>query len=198
VEVGRGTAVIPAPAEIRALHEEVAPGAEAFDVVWTHCRIVWEVASQLIRARDLDVDADLVRAGCLLHDIGVHLLDGGPYIRHGVLGEELLRSRGYPDAVARFCGHHTGVGLTRDDVQSQKLPLPVADYLAETGEERLVMYADKFHSKTTPPVFVTATAYGKSVRRFGAGPAARFAAMVRDYGEPDLTRLTRRFGHAVV
>jgi uncharacterized protein len=187
--------VIPSPDEIRALHKEVAPSAEAFEIVYTHCEIVWAIASQLI---DLSLDAELLRAGCLLHDIGVHLLDGEHYIRHGVLGEELLRSRGFPEAVARFCGHHTGVGLTRDDVVRQALPLPPADYLAETGEERLLMYADKFHSKSTPPVFVTAPTYAEQVSAFGAAHAARFAELLREFGEPDLTDLARRYGHAVV
>jgi uncharacterized protein len=196
--VGRDTTVIPTPEEIRALHREVAPSAEAFDLVYTHCEIVWALASQLIRARDLKVDEELVRAGCLLHDIGVHLLDGSEYIRHGVLGESFLRGRGCPAVVSRFCAHHTGVGLTRDDVRRQELPLPLADYLADSGEERLVMYADKFHSKSTPPVFVTATTYAKSLRRFGAEHTARFSALVNEYGEPDLTPPARRFGHAVV
>jgi uncharacterized protein len=197
--MGRGASVSrPAPEEIRALHKEVAPSAEAFDLVHTHCEIVWAIASQLIERGAPAVDAELVRAGCLLHDVGVHLLDGSPYIRHGVLGEELLLARGYPAEIARFCSHHTGVGLTRDDVLRQGLPLPVAGYLAETAEERLVMYADKFHSKTTPPVFVTAEAYGKSVSRFGAEHAVRFAGLVREFGEPDLDVLARTFGHAVV
>ncbi|GIM91985.1 HD domain-containing protein [Paractinoplanes toevensis] len=180
---------------IRALHRELAPDDAAFEFVHTHCEIVWAIAEQLIRDRRLAVDADLVRAGCLAHDIGVHLLDGTAYIRHGVLGEQLLRERGFPEAIARFCGHHTGVGLTRDDVERQQLPIPPGDYLAETPEERLVMYADKFHSKTTPPVFLTAATYATRVARFGPGHAARFAAMVQEYGEPDLATLAARFGH---
>ncbi len=37
----------------------------------------------------------------------------------------------------------------------QNLPVPPADYLAETPEERLVMYADKFHSKSHPGRFLS-------------------------------------------
>ena len=188
----------PAPDEIRALHREIAPSAEAFELVHTHCEIVWAVARQLLHARDLALDAELVRAGCLLHDIGVHLLGDADYIRHGVLGESFLNERGYPAVVSRFCAHHTGAGITRDDVVRQALPLPVADYLADSGEERLVMYADKFHSKSTPPVFVTATTYAESARLFGAEQADRFSSLVSEFGEPDLTELSQRFGHAVI
>jgi uncharacterized protein len=155
--------VIPTDRQIRALHERYAPNREAFELVHTHCEIVATVAEQLLGRYRPALDVGLVRAGSLLHDIGVYRLygatgelDGKNYVRHGVLGHALLRGLGFPEAVSRFCSHHTGVGLNREDVLRQGLPLPAGDYLADTDEERLVMYADKFHSKTAPPVFVTA------------------------------------------
>ncbi|WP_432993443.1 HD domain-containing protein [Dactylosporangium sp. CA-233914] len=190
---------IPTDAEIRALHERAAPTPEAFDLVYTHCEIVARIAGQLMALRAHDADPALVRAGCLLHDIGVYRL--GPaeaYIRHGLLGHELLTDLGFPETLARFCSHHTGVGLTRGDVHSQSLPLPPADYLAETPHERLVMYADKFHSKSTPPRFVTAETYTASVSDFGADKAELFAKMVAEYGEPDLRALAEEYGHMMV
>jgi uncharacterized protein len=147
----------------------------------------------------------LVRAGSLLHDIGVYRLYDGigqlsyaDYVRHGVLGHELLADEGLPAAVCRFASHHTGVGLTRADVLAQRLPIPPADYLAETGEERLVMYADKFHSKTTPPVFLTASACAARLLRFGQEKVRAFEALRELFGEPDLARLSETYGHAVV
>ncbi|MER7276232.1 HD domain-containing protein [Dactylosporangium sp. NPDC000244] len=187
---------IPDDAEIRALHERLAPTPQAFALVYTHCEIVARIASQLAGP---GVDPALVRAGCLLHDIGVYRLGPGEaYIRHGVLGHEALAGLGFPETLSRFCSHHTGVGLTREDVDRQGLPLPVDDYVAETGEERLVMYADKFHSKSTPPHFVSAAAYTVAVGRFGEDKAAAFKAMVAEYGEPDLSRLAAEYGHPVV
>jgi uncharacterized protein len=203
--VGSFLVRIPADEEIRALHERYAPTPEAFASVYTHCVIVCAVAEQLLERRGLALDVELVRAGCLLHDIGVYRLydssgrlDHARYIRHGLLGYELLQELGYPDEICRFCSHHTGVGLSREDVRSQALPIPVGDYLAESGEERLVMYADKFHSKADPPVFVTADSYAVNVRAFGADKAARFASMRQRYGEPDLTALQQAYGHALV
>ncbi len=184
---------IPDDDEIRALHERLAPTPAAFDLVYTHCEIVARIAEQLIVP---GVDAALVRAGCLVHDVGVYrLAHEEAYIRHGLLGYEALVELGFSETLARFCRHHTGVGLTRDDVVRQDLPLPVDDYLAETAEERLVMYADKFHSKSTPPRFVSAAAYTVAVTRFGADKAAVFSAMVDVYGEPDLTPLVAEYGH---
>lgn len=141
------------------------------------------------------MDADLVRAGSLLHDIGVYrlysggVLDHANYVRHGVLGHALLAGHGLPEAICRFCSCHTGMGITRDDVRKQRLPLPVADYVAGSPEERLVMYADKFHTKTNPPKFLTADTYATQVSRFGEDKVATFHQMRKTFGEPDLTAL---------
>jgi uncharacterized protein len=197
--------VIPTDRQIRALHQRYAPTADAFELVYTHCEIVCTVAEQLLGAHRPSLDIELVRAGSLLHDIGVYRLfdaegrlDQANYIRHGVLGHALLQELGLPERVCRFCSCHTGVGLSGEDVLRQKLPLPAGDYLAETDEERLVMYADKFHSKTTPPVFVTAATYAADIRRFGEDKAVRFAALVAQFGEPDLPMLARHYRHSLV
>jgi uncharacterized protein len=196
---------IPADEEILALHEKHAPTPEALLLVYTHCQIVCGIAEQLHAAAAAEVDIGLVRAGCLLHDIGVYRLyddagqlDHAHYIRHGLLGYQLLRAEGLPEVLCRFASHHTGVGLTAGDVLSQGLPLPPADYLAETGEEALVMYADKFHTKSTPPALLTAGAYAASVRRFGPDKAAAFAALRAAFGEPDLAPFARTYGQRVI
>ncbi|GAB3734357.1 HD domain-containing protein [Nocardiopsis nanhaiensis] len=197
--------LIPTDEQIRALHERYAPTAEAFERVYTHCRAVCEVAEQLLDRASPSVNADLVRAGCLLHDIGVYRLmdpsgriDYARYVSHGVLGHDLLAGEGLPETLCRFCSHHTGVGVTSEDVRSQGLPIPVDDYLAESPEEELVMYADKFHSKSQPPAFLTADAFAAKVRRFGEDKELRFKELVERYGEPDLAALSDAYGHTVV
>lgn len=196
---------IPDEVAILALHERHAPTLEALDAVYTHCRIVCDIAEQLRARSGLDADLGLVRAGALLHDVGVYQLydaagrlDHAQYIRHGLLGHELLRAEGLPEALCRFASHHTGVGITREDVLRQELPLPPADYVAETPEENLVMYADKFHTKTAPPAFLTAAAYAASVRRFGADKVAAFEAMRAVFGEPGLGSLSAAYGQRVI
>ena len=196
--------MIPGDKQIRALHERHAPSAEAFELVYTHCEVVCDIAEQLLSSSTPGINAALVRAGSLLHDIGVYRMydadgqiDHSRYVQHGVLGHELLSREGMPEIIARFCSHHTGVGLSRDDVRNQGLPLPVADYLAESEEEFLVMYADKFHSKTEPPVFVKAEAYAVSIRRFGEEKGVAFEAMRQRFGVPDLAPLVTRYGYAI-
>jgi uncharacterized protein len=197
---------VPTISEIHALHEKYAPTAEAFELVFTHCRAVQQVAAQLLGRGNLPrIDAELVRAGCLLHDIGVYRLydasgrlNHRDYIRHGVLGYELLKTAGFGDAICRFCSCHTGVGLTREDIRKQNLPLPVADYLPASVEERLVLYADKFHTKTDPPKFVTAATYSRDVRRFGDEKVLNFKLLIDEFGEPDLAPLARKYRAAMV
>jgi uncharacterized protein len=195
---------MPTIEEIIALHKKYAPNNAAFDRVYGHCRVVWDTAQQLLSRRPQQVNKELVRAGCLLHDIGVYrlygddgLLHGENYIRHGILGEELLRSEGYPDELCRIASHHTGTGLTRHDVVQQKLQLPLADYTARTIEERLVMYADKFHSKTEPPQLNSVQWYSQHIGRFGMQKVGEFDALVREFGEPDLVLLAAKY-HIVI
>ncbi|TDW60556.1 HD domain-containing protein [Kribbella pratensis] len=187
---------IPTDAEIRALHRAYAPARDAFEIVFEHCRLVCSLTEQFFAGRD--VDTDLVRAGALLHDVGVYRLESSPYVRHGVLGHELLASLGFPVEICRFASCHTGVGITRDDVVRQALPIPVDDYLPRTPEEELVLYADKFHSKRTPPVFMTAATYAAEVARFGPDKVRRFAELRSKYGEPDLSALSAATGYAVI
>lgn len=197
---------IPTAAEIDDLHRRAAPDAASYESVRTHCEIVRRVAEQLVARSGADVDAELVRAGCLLHDIGVYRLNAdaesgtlgqGHYLRHGLLGHRLLAEEGWPEQLCRFCSCHTGVGLTREDIERQNLPLPPGDYVARTEEERLVMYADKFHSKSSPPKFHTADAYEKIVARFGPGKVDDFRALREHFGEPDVESLAAEYGHRV-
>jgi uncharacterized protein len=198
---------IPTDDEILALHRKHAPTPKALGLVYTHCEIVCGIAEQLYSrsSASAEIDIDVARAGSLLHDIGVYELyddsgnlDGPNYILHGILGYEVLQKEGLPEVICRFASHHTGVGISADDVRAQGLRLPPADYLADTAEERLVMYADKFHSKKTPPVFLTAPAYAASVRRFGEDKVTAFQAMRATFGEPDLAPFSEAYGQDII
>ena len=191
---------IPTDAEILALHAKYAPTPAALDLVYGHCLIVAGIAGQIL-ARVDDVDGDLVRAGALLHDIGVYRLydgagelDHADYVRHGVLGHDLLAGEGLPERICRFASHHTGVGISREEVLRQGLRIPPGDYVAETSEEAIVMYADKFHTKLARPTFLTAARYAASVGRFGADKVAAFEALRERFGDPDLTSLSDQYG----
>jgi uncharacterized protein len=196
---------LPALIDIEMLHKKYAPTPAVFQLVFTHCHIVWSIAEQLIAKNKLQIDVELVRAGCLLHDIGVYPLfdnngnqrDASQYIRHGILGEAILQKETLPEALWRIASHHTGVGITKLDIESQQLPLPPADYTAETLEERLVMYADKFHSKTAPPTFDTFEGYKNRLAQFGEVKVAYFEKLANEFGIPDLEPLIQKYGHTL-
>ena len=121
-----------------------------------------------------------VREASLLHDIGIFLTDAPgiqcfgkePYICHGLLGGQLLRSEGLPRH-ARVAERHTGTGLTIETIRRQQLPLPEQDFSPETIEEQIVCYADKFFSKTHLDRVRTPEQVLLSLEKFGAEGIAR-------------------------
>lgn len=152
------------------------------------------------------LDENLTIIGALLHDIGTYRVlkgdgsDGGPltfdgprYILHGLLGYRFLLDEGVDESIAQFARNHTGVGLTREQVARQKLPLPAGDYTPRTLEQEVVMVADKYNSKSIPPTFLTADSYARKAARFGEENRHHWLRLVAQYGEPDIGALALRF-----
>ncbi len=50
---------LPTSKEIEALHRKYAVNDEVFDLVFTHCKIVHEIATQLVDGTDTEIDMDL-------------------------------------------------------------------------------------------------------------------------------------------
>ena len=157
------------------------------------------------------LDEHLVLIGGLLHDIGTYRVfkhdgsDGEPlkfskkrYILHGLKGYEYLLDEGVDESIAQFCRNHTGVGLTCEDVVKQELPLPPADYVPMNLEQEVVMYADKFHSKSVPPKFLQVEAYTARAERFGEDNKRHWLDLVAKYGVPDIPVLAEKYGMRVI
>lgn len=117
----------------------------------------------------------------MLHDIGIVLADAPgiecygtePYIRHGLLGAEILRAEGL-EAHARVAERHTGTGLTVEQITRQQLPLPARDFSPETLEEQVICYADKFYSKSHLEREKTPEQVLRSLEKFGDEGVERF------------------------
>ena len=139
-----------------ALLHKYFPNPAACALVLEHSRLVaakaLELAKQLPDAASLDLK--FVEEAALLHDIGVCRTSAPglgchgdqPYIRHGIIGREILEAEGLPRH-AMVCERHIGVGLTVADIHQQRLPLPLRDMSPVSREERLVCLADLFYSK---------------------------------------------------
>ena len=157
------------------------------------------------------IDERLVVIGGLLHDIGTYRVlkhdgsDGEPlkfsgkrYILHGLLGYEYLLEQGVDEEIAQFARNHTGVGLRREDVERQGLPLPPDDYVPMNLEQETVMVADKYHSKSVPPKFVSAQAYTARAERFGEENKRRWLDVLGQYGTLDVAPLAEEYGMRMI
>ena len=159
------------------------------EILLTHSRSVADMALDVAhRHPELGADETFLYEAAMLHDIGVFLTDAPgiqcfghePYIKHGLLGGELLRREGLPRH-ARVAERHTGTGLTRETILRQALPLPLADYSPETIEEQLICYADKFFSKSHLERGRTPEQVLKSLEKFGADGVERMKAWMKRF-----------------
>ncbi len=151
-------------------------------ILITHSTLVMQRAVRICDAHpELGINRQFVIEAAMLHDIGIfrcnapsiYCMGDAPYICHGYIGAQLMRTEGYPKH-ARVCEHHTGAGLTRRDIVSQHLPLPEQNFLPETIEEKLICYADKFYSKTHPEHEKSYEEAIRSLQKFGEEGVLRF------------------------
>lgn len=190
---------LPSATAVEYLHRRFAPDEDLFLSVFRHCEIVWTIAEQIINTKKLTLDVELIRVGAMLHDIGVYKLRPKEhYIRHGLQGATLLKKEGYPAEICRFAACHTGVGITKKDIESMALPLPYRNFVAETPEERLIMYADKFHSKFEQPHFNSYDTARQKLLKFGQEKGEQLDALAAEFGKPNLYNVSKHFGDPIV
>lgn len=87
------------------------------------------------------------------------------------------------------------MGISKTDVTAQNLPLPCEDYFAETEEEELIMYADKFHSKN--PQFNSFESYSEHISKFGEDKVKKFAELAEKFGVPELNELAQKYNQPI-
>lgn len=161
------------------------------DIYMRHCRAVAGEAVSIARRNGLRLDESRIEAAAMLHDIGIFATDAPsiqchgtqPYIRHGIIGRDLLIEESCPEDIAEVAARHTGAGLTEDDIRSQNLLLPAGDYCPRTMLEKLVCYADKFYSKSGDMKRKPFDRVRASIARFGSASLERFDAMAAIFGK---------------
>ena len=163
---------------------------ELLKILLKHSKAVADTAIAIAKAHpELPIDRQFLLEAAMVHDIGIIKTDAPdiqcfgtePYIRHGVLGAEMMRAEGYP-LHARVCERHTGAGLSLKEIEEQSLPLPHEDLLPETLEEKLICYADKFFSKTRLDREKTLEQAERSVAKHGEEGLRRFKEMEEIFG----------------
>ena len=163
---------------------------ELLKILLKHSKAVADKAIAIAKAHpELPIDRQFLLEAAMVHDIGIvktnapdiQCFGTEPYIRHGVLGAEMMRAEGYP-LHARVCERHTGAGLSLNEIEEQSLPLPHEDLLPETLEEKLICYADKFFSKTRLDREKTLEQAERSVAKHGEEGLRRFKEMEEIFG----------------
>ena len=129
--------------------------SRAYRIIVSHSeRVASKAAAIAARVTHLKPDVPFIKQAAMLHDVGIILTDSPnlgchgkhPYVCHGVLGREMLEKLGL-QRHALVCERHVGVGVTREDIRLQQLPLPDRDMRPQSIEEQIICYADKFYSK---------------------------------------------------
>lgn len=196
-----------------------------FVLIATHCEIVARLAVILAEQSGQTVTNTLIE-GALAHDIGTYsvletervntgaeiqaehvnvgrepIFQRNIYIQHGTRGYELLLSEGFDESLAQFARNHTGVGITKAECIQQNLPLEPQDYLPETVEQEIVLLADKFHTKSVPPRFVSVHTARARVEKFSPENIARWDKLVACYGVPcesDIAKLAAHYSMEIM
>ena len=174
-----------------SFYEKYAPDKKSAAVEFAHTSAVLKIAKELAEKNSLDVDWSVAEPGALLHDIGVlecveeyHPRVVKPYLQHAILGALIVRVEGFPEAVAQIVERHIGVGISAEEIKTNHYPLPIIDYLPQTLEEKLICYADKFHSSGRG--FTSVEYRMAQYEKFGPGPVARFKALIEGFGIPEV------------
>lgn len=151
-------------------------------ILLVHSRAVADKALEIARRHpEWNADEAFIEEAALLHDIGIAKVDAPaiechgtePYICHGILGAEMLRSEGM-ERHALVCERHTGTGLTLQQIVEQGLLLPHRDMRPMSIEEQIICFADKFFSKTRLDTEKTVGQARCSLEKFGTEGLERF------------------------
>ncbi|NQU83128.1 MAG: HD domain-containing protein [Parcubacteria group bacterium] len=175
------------------------------DLVWTHGLIVRKICLDIVDNLDEDfsskIDKELLENGALIHDIGVYFCfdeDFNPdksapaYFYHGREGEKFLRLQGIKDdKLIRFSSVHIGVGITKEDIKREGLDLPNKDFIPLSLEERILTYADKFHTKS--PAFVSFDQAKDKLEKIDVSKGLKMEMYKKEFGLPSLNDLEKEY-----
>ncbi len=141
----------------KLIHKYIPPDSPTYPLYIIHCQLVANKALRIAeRLRLSKTSKRFIEEAAMLHDIGIvrtntpDLFCSGelPYICHIIEGRKILELEGLPRH-ARVAESHIGVGLTKEDILAQALPLPPYDIFPESLEEEIISFADFFYSKDT-------------------------------------------------
>lgn len=144
---------------LELLKKYYSDSSKAYKILVIHSECVAELALEIEEKHpELNLDRKFIYESAMLHDIGAFACDAPgigctgkePYIRHGLIGSEILTVEELP-LHALVCERHTGVGLSLEAIKRRNLPLPHRSMVPVSMEEQVVCFADCFYSKSGDP-----------------------------------------------
>ena len=129
---------------IDELIEDVYTQLNISDYIKDHSEAVYQRSKYITQHYD-NIDEDLIKAGCILHDVGRIVTSD---IKHAYIGADLLRSIGIDEKICKITEKHIGAGITPDEAIENNLP--DRNYIPETLEEKIVAHADNLVHGVTP------------------------------------------------
>lgn len=191
--------------EIKQLHHKYAPNDKVYDLVYCHCQIVCEIAlwcAAHVKGK-VKVDLPLLQAAALLHDIGTYILfdnegrvaNNRLYPQHAILGAKIVADEGIDMRIAKIIETHLLLGLTTQEIIDRPWILPARNYEPDSIEGELLCYADRFHSKH--PTFNDYDSFLQGLKDGLPLQAAKFEALSKRFGVPDIETLAKKY-HQVV
>ena len=175
----------------RLIDKYYAEQPELRHILVTHSEQVRDRALKIVDMHpEWQVDRQFVEEAAMLHDIGIYLCNAPkiycmgehPYLEHGYLGAELLRSEGLPRH-ALVAERHTGSGIPMEQVIYENLNIPVRDYCPVSLEEKIICYADKFYSKSHIGEEVSVSKIREHMWKYGHDSVIRWDTLVELMGE---------------
>jgi uncharacterized protein len=139
----------------RIIHKYLKSDSAAYRFYLPHAILVTSKAIKIgAKLKLSSPKLDFIEEAAMLHDIGIINTDAKeigcngkmPYICHIVEGQKILEKEGLFKH-ALIARTHIGVGITKDEVVKNNLPLPPEDFIAKTIEEEIISYADLFFTK---------------------------------------------------
>jgi putative nucleotidyltransferase with HDIG domain len=111
-----------------------------------HQKLEAELALKIadrVSSDGIKIEKDLVYAAALLHDFGLTIYFGGHVPWHNLIGADLLRELGFPDAITRCIECHFPPA-TMDEMNELQFPprLVTRDTIPRTWEEKIVSFSD--------------------------------------------------------
>lgn len=123
------------------LFKKYSTDKRTLDIILKHSKAVQKSAAKIAKKIKI-ADKNFIKTASLLHDIGRFECPPGKLsIRHGIVGAAILRKEGLPK-YALVAERHLGAGISKLDIKSQGLNLPLKDYIPKSIEEKVIAHAD--------------------------------------------------------